>query len=366
MPCVSACSKNKVNISYSHITLNNSISINELPRESQQKVEPGYIFKSFSETNNLKPIEYRVYTTESEFKNIYPSQTISENTSIVVVWDKADYNQEIYNNLNSIIEKIKKLEEISNEYNKEKNSTKDATLRVLQYIRQARYVGFEWGIVAGTMESDFASYVQQHQGEINLQSLQSIQYFTSPKTKPNKNNDVDFVHMLAVVNVLLYGSLENISCNDLASWGGDICQLAIELKDTGFTGTELQEYADNMFNNTTSSYSCYDVLANADAFAIAKLHKDLNQQSIATTFEYYYKLTNLDKRNENFLKIAFPEVYENNNTSFTQQDLADIVYDRVNNNSLIGVWCLKQGLDINSLNSQLKACALSFAKYYLS
>jgi len=366
VPSLSACFKKKISISYSHITLNNSISINDLPKDSQVSVEPGYSLKALSVTKNLKPVEYRVYTSDTEFKNIYPSQIINENTSIVVVWENENYNLQIYNDLDTIINKIKRLEEISNSYNQEKNSTKDATLRVLQYIRQARYVGFEWGVVAGTMESDFSSYVQQHQGEFNLQSLQTIQNFTSPKTKPNKNNDIDFVHMLAVVNVILYGDLENFGYNDLASWGVDMCQLAIELKNTELTGSELQAQADSMFNNTTSSFSCYDVLANSDAFAIAKLHKELNQPSLATTFEYYYKLTNFDKRNENFLKIVFPELYENNNTDTTQQDLADIVYERVTNNTLIGVWCFKQGIDIDSLTTQLYASASSFAKYYLS
>ena len=62
-PFVSACSDKKIHISYSHITLNKSISVNELPRGNQKTVEPGFVFEPLSETNNLKPIEYRVYTT---------------------------------------------------------------------------------------------------------------------------------------------------------------------------------------------------------------------------------------------------------------------------------------------------------------
>jgi len=362
VPCLSACFDDKILISYSHITISNDIPINDLPRGKQVKVESGYKLEPFPETNDLKVIEYRIYSTENEFTNVYPHQSINQNTVIIVVWGKSNYNQEAYNELDEIIEKIKKLEEISNLYNQEKNSTKDASLRALQYIRQNKYSGLAWNIVAGNIEKDFSDYVKQNQGDYNLESLQTIQNFTSPKT----GDKIDFVHMLSAINVILYGGLDNLASNDLATWGGDLCQLAIQLKNTGLTGEELQTKSDSMFNNTNSSFSCYDVLANSDAFAIAKLYKDLNFNSISTTFENYYKLTNLEQRNKVFLQIAFPEIYENNKISVTEQDFVNIIVNRVTSNSLLGVWCSTQGANINSLQTQIQAVALSFAKYYLS
>ena len=336
--------------------------LENLPKGYKVKIDKDSLFTGLEETNGLMPVEYRVYSSTTEYKNLYLNQKITENVSITVVWNNSTYNQAEYQNFDKIINKIKTLEEISLRYNQEKGSTEDANLRVLKYIKEVRYNGIAWNVLVGSLDSDFIQYVKDNQpSDMDLSSLQQTEFLTDPKTKEN----VDFLHMIAVVNVILKCGFENYTNVDLASWGGDICQLAIQLKRTGLSGSALQAKADELFNgDANSSFSRYDVLANVDAFNIANLYFNLGNSTISSVLEQYYKLSSTHYRNTIYLQKALPEIYENNEICVTKDEFKQILISRVDNNNLINFWSTTLGESYSTLTEQVRVSVNSFADYY--
>jgi len=355
------CSSNDITISYNHV-YDASIESKLLPKNSQQKVEKNSKFLGLKPRNGLKPVEYRVYENETEFSNLYLNQIITENIKIVVVWNDEENNKEEYKDFNSVITKLRLLEEISEKYNTEKSSDKNANLRAMQYIRQKRYSGLAWSVIAGNLEKDFNQYVLDNQPEnANLQSLQDIDKLIAPKTK----EEIDFVHLIAVVNVILNSEFINSTNTDLASWGGDICQLAIQLKQTGLTGNELQEKAGELFNNKTSSFSCYDLLADIDAYNIINIYYLLGNNSVSETMEQYYTLGNSDLRNTMFIKLLLPDLNLEGEQEEIKTTLKETLKARLDSNMLISVWCSTQGEPYANITVQVDACLNEFINYLI-
>lgn len=362
VPFFNSCKSNYLTLTFTNITENSKISISDLPIEKQQKVKINSLFKGLPAQNNLIPVEYRTYVNDTVYENIYINQKLTKNLNIEVVWDyEANYLTE-YQTFNSLIAKIKMLEELSIQYNEEKGLETDAMVRVLQYIRAKKYSGMAWNTVGGSVESAFNQYVEQNQPvNINLSELQYLGKFTNPKTK----EEIDFIHLMAVLNVILKGDNKNIAYKDLASWGGDICQLAIELKKTSLTGSELQVKANEMFNNKTSTFSCYDLLADIDAYNLASLYYKLEKNSISDTLEQYYKLGSYQNRNTTYLKYCFPEIFEDDETNPTKVEFINHMLERLNSNTLIGLWCYTEGYPYPSLSEQISASLTAFANYFM-
>lgn len=81
----------------------------------------------------------------------------------------------------------------------------DAALLTMQFIRRLKYSGGSWTTVAGAVNSQFVDYV-----EANYPSLYDC--FTIESTEdyyyldPNGEGYVDFTHLCATMNGLLYDS----------------------------------------------------------------------------------------------------------------------------------------------------------------
>lgn len=291
--------------------------------------------------------EYRLYDSENDYTNIYKGQKITKSSKITVIYDSLIEDT----SFDDVITKIKKLEEISKEY-----SPSNYQIRTMQYLRQLRYASGEWNTFGGTLENDFQDFVLNNQGSYDLSSLQSINYNTNPKTQEK----VDFIHMVAIMNVVIKGSLTNNTINDLVGWGGDLCQLVLELKNTGLSGSALEDKANSLFNSENSSFSSQDLLADMDALNIASIYDSLvsEKQSISYAISQYYKTTTLYARKQNFLSIAFPDFVEN------QTQFESTISDRLSSNLYIQIWCARNGLSFANDSQYINSAISVFAKYF--
>ncbi len=295
--------------------------------------------------------EYELKLTVRDSANNTASESITFNIQ---------YSPELIA-FNQLMERITKLEQLSAQY-----SSSNVGLRVLQYIRSERYTGTAWNIVAGTVESGFVTYVADNQGEYDLVGLKD-------KTKsitlisPTTGDKIDFGHMVALMNVALKGSLTNNTYNDLAGWGGDLCQFAVVLKNTGLTGTALQNKAYELFKTSASGFSIDDLLGDIDALNLIKLYNNSTNKSFATVMSDYYLNGAEATRNEEYLKLVFPTAINSSTgkVNVTQEEFANIAISRVNSNYLISMWCSSNGLNLTNDAEYVKAAAMAFAKHFM-
>lgn len=311
--------------------------------------KPAYIVNIDEEFMGVEnATEYRIYSSENVYTNIYTGQKIKNSAKISVFYHSLTENS----TFDEIITKIKKLEEISKDYN-----SSNYQLRALQYLRQKRYSSSQWNTFGGTLESDFEEYVLNNQGDIDVSSLQTLNYITNPLTQEK----VDFIHMVAIMNVAIKGNVTNNSINDLVGWGGDLCQLALELKNTGLTGNELEEKANLLFNSENSTFSNQDLLADLDSINISKIYKSLveDKQSISYAISQYYKTTTIASRKQNFILTTFSDMDTSN-----QSEFANSIIERLSSSLYIQIWCMQNGLNFTNDSQYLNSAASVFVKYF--
>ena len=211
--------------------------------------------------------------------------------------------------------------------------------------------------MGGTIESDFEKFVAYNNS--NLKSLQNIEYIYNPFSKEK----IDFIHLIAIINVISKGGINNTLSNDMAGWGGDLCQLALELKNTGLTGTELQEKANQLFGAEVSTFSSQDLLADLDAVNIANIYLNNQNKSISQSIKEYYRSVNTDKRKADVIKATFSE-FKNQDTLKSTEEITSLIITRLSKNSLISIWCSRNGISIKNNAEIFNSCAIAFAKYF--
>ena len=135
----------------------------------------------------------------------------------------------------------------------------------------------------------------------------------------------------------------------------------MQLKNSGETGEQLQTAANNSFNSQGSSFSCYDLLADIDAYNISNLYYNSKNQTIADVIKQYYMLSNLNTNNTTYIKLVFPEL----ETTATTTELKQMIINRLNSNLLINLWCTTSGASYGSLTEQIEACANAFADHFI-
>ena len=81
IPFFVSCNNN-VTISYIQKTENKEIAHN-LPKDFQHKLKRNSKFVGLEEENGLIPVEYRVYSSDTEFYNIFPNHNITEKEALL-------------------------------------------------------------------------------------------------------------------------------------------------------------------------------------------------------------------------------------------------------------------------------------------
>ncbi|MBE7074890.1 MAG: hypothetical protein E7376_02810 [Clostridiales bacterium] len=325
-------------LSFTSITENNNIQSNLLPVIQSQIVALNENFIGVNNTNSFRAVEYRVYSNNS-YTNLYIGQNISTSLNITIVWEQITTLTETEIAFNDLLAKIKKLEQISEQYNIEKNIANiDPNLRAMHYIRYTRYNTTQWNMLAGTLESDFVDYVEQNMGQYDLASLQSMSNFIVPKT----NEEIDFVHMIAVMNVACNAGVKNHNYNDLPGWLGDLCQLAGQIKKLELAESDIYTKAQELFAATTnSSFSIYDLIADLDAINIMQIYENLEEKSISSIMEQYYNAVKMRNRKDSFIITAL-------DGETNVQTLKSNIRSRITDSTLMAVWCYTEGLNLTA------------------
>ena len=248
---------------------------------------------------------------------------------------------------NATMEKLDELEMLSIDYNAE-----NAKSRVLVYIRSERYNSSEWELIGGAIDEEFDAFVEQNQTK-NSSSLKSLQDFTIPKT----NEQSDFVHMFACMNVVFVS--DAVYAQDLSGWGGDLCQLASQAKASGLAGEQLFEYISQMFNSNSGGFNAKDVCADLDACNLATLLKSENK-TISQVLQDYFASITFASRKTDFILNAFGKSFDN----FT--DLKQTILTRVNNNNLLKFWGMQNGLSFTEDAQIIEKCVDIFTNFLLN
>ncbi len=354
------------------LSYENLDNVQGLPQVEPQIVPINTKFKGVDNVGNYSATSYRTYITNDYYSNLYVGQLITNSTNIKLSWNNNTLLDDTMIEFNNLIAKIKKLEQISIQYSFDNNSANDPQIRVLQYIRQSRYSSSQWNVFGGKLESNFSKYVTDNQDEFDLASLQSLDSFTIP----NLNQDVDFVHLMAIINVALKYGLNNNSTNDMVGWGGDICQLVKQLKDKDLAGYQLQSEADRLLGlgGSESSFGDQDLYADIDALNIANIYNNVEQKSISNVFKQYYLGLTSAQRKIDVLKVAFPtyinsstgEIIKNSNNEEDIDYISNSLYSRLDSNIFIKTWCQNNGVNLTNDEEEFKASTTAFAKYLVN
>lgn len=247
---------------------------------------------------------------------------------------------------NSTLDIINQLEILSNQYN-----SQNSTLRALIYVRSDRYNSSQWQMVGGQKDENFETYILQNQTK-DVSGLKNLANFVWPKTKEK----VDFVHMFATLNVLFNSS--NSAQHDLVGWGGDICQLAVDIKNSKKIGEELKDYATLLFNSSTGGFNSEDVCADLDAVNISILLK--HNTTITESLKKYSKEVTVQERKIDYMQNIFGKQYN------SAENLKQDIFNRISSNLYLNIWGQQNGLDFTADAEIIKICCDVFADYLVN
>ena len=136
-----------------------------------------------------------------------------------------NYDVHVGYSFEATMEKLEELYDVALAYD---TSPTNAALLTLQFIRRMKYNNSSWNTVVGSINSQFVNYVEN-----NYPTLYS--YFTIDTTEeydyldPNGEGYVDFTHLCATLNGLIYDSdgfkaaiAGEANIDNLCGWAGDL------------------------------------------------------------------------------------------------------------------------------------------------
>lgn len=248
------------------------------------------------------------------------------------------------NDFYTVCSMLEELESLANEYGNA-NQLNPQYL-VYTYIRSVRYNSFSWMFMAGSPDEGFENFVLSRQ----TRDLSQLKY-QNDLILPNGEN-LDFIHMIAAMNMTLFGNTE------VGSWGGDTVQLASDIR--GYSGDieTLKNYANAYLGNTTSRFNYSDIISDIDAINVFNRINE-NNNSISDTFKnYYLSGMNLNTRtNEYITNYLGLDFCASNNDIYNRLKQA---YDE-------DFWCdsLRYNYEIGDeiYNNHIEASIHSYADY---
>lgn len=190
-----------------------------------------------------------------------------------------------------LFDEVEELQEAASEYITQSGSTSTVTELCFQYIRKGRYNDAKWNALLGAIDGDFVDYVDENY-TIDLEDDDVIDDLSTHK-------DVDFVHLMAVLNVYYkYGDTASMSgmsvSSDYSGWAGDLLTFLSEMYTYRTThdvvNDTYQEYASMMLGTSTdSSFNSADMYADLDALNIYKDSTN-SLNNLANALRSYYDL----------------------------------------------------------------------------
>ncbi len=236
------------------------------------------------------------------------------------------------------------LEALSKQYNQTNYIS-----RVVIYIRSSKYNTNQWSILGGSIDEDFANYVHNNNAELEYLRTKEV------LTYPGSNEEIDFIHMIATINLSMIG---NEMYSDLGGWGGDLCQLVKEIKNTDKTDDELKTMVEQKFNHN-SSFGSQDVLADFDAINITNLYNNLSEKSLAKAIKKYYReVTNITRKDG-----VKSYLFDGKNNLETISQKVDFLYSRLCNNQLLVYLNNTYEIDFENHKNLFDACLTVFVEF---
>ncbi|MFR6659681.1 MAG: hypothetical protein ACLURX_06665 [Clostridia bacterium] len=259
------------------------------PKAKNSKEQYNNIKSNNIETTNV--VEKSVISKEDLLKNInYAEKEIKED---------------------ELLNKLKNLEIYAIEFKEENNVNTSIVELCLQYIRKDKYNSDAWKITAGNINEEFVKYVNEKSKELSNYNFQNAKI-------PNAN--IDFVHMCASLNAIIYNS--KIIPSEYSGWAGDLVTLMGQIikYDENKTNNELIKYGNSLIgaNSTNTLFNEKDMQADVDSI---NLSKQISNSFYIEIINYYYKENDVRKNNMRDFKKYLLEK-ENSQT----------IYEAVKNN----------------------------------
>jgi len=225
---------------------------------------------------------------------------------------------------------LKILESYISQYKTEKSSTLSLNQLILGFIRQGKYDDTTWTLVGGNVPKDLLTYIQDQDAKHNTKSLDCRSY--GDILLPT-NKKFDFVHLFAVMNGMDFLP----SSSTLVGWGGDLAQLAQDLKNNFKDTTDLDKLIAEAkkFLGIKGQFGEGDLNADIDAPLI--LRKKKLGATFAATLQNYYANGEYKAKIRNFVSLTFPEVK-------SKEELREAVYNKYGNDAFIKILECKYGL----------------------
>jgi len=225
---------------------------------------------------------------------------------------------------------LKILESYISQYKTEKSSTLSLNQLILGFIRQGKYDDTTWTLVGGNVPKDLLTYIQDQDVKHNTKSLECRSY--GDILLPT-NKKFDFVHLFAVMNGMDFLP----SSSTLVGWGGDLAQLAQDLKNNFKDTTDLDKLIveAKKFLGIKGQFGEGDLNADIDAPLI--LRKKKLGTTFAATLQNYYANGEYLAKIRNFVSLTFPEVK-------SKEELREAVFNKYGNDAFIKILECKYGL----------------------
>lgn len=227
----------------------------------------------------------------------------------------------IYNSADSLAKDVSELEQSAKDFSIWDNN-KNINNLVLQQIRRHKYNNAMWNQVAGSINSDFTSYLSlKNKGYL---SFYADDVFMKDSTT---GGYVDVPHLAATLNALTYNTMEvaefgasfiggggsEQQVNDLAGWAGDLQSLRIDLQPIlgdSYKNDYGKAYAavSSILAKDGTKFDHSDMLADVDAVNINAHIKGNNGLFSANIKGYYnntYDGTKVKTRYTSFLQNQF-------------------------------------------------------------
>lgn len=173
------------------------------------------------------------------------------------------------------------------------NNQNNSSKLVMNYLRYKGNYGINsssgtnsmWSAVAGNIDMNFCSIVNQELGNVDLDFLE-----------PVNRNVYDVCHLAAVIQALNYPAagldldLFDELCDIFAGWGGDMVSFTDNIKI--MDGTNVQNWAnENICKENNTKFPFEDYMADIDAINI---HELMEEQSLSfnEAFTTYFTVPN--------------------------------------------------------------------------
>ena len=218
--------------------------------------------------------------------------------------------------------KLQILEKYISEYRTDKNSPKTLNSLILGFIRQGKYDDTTWTIVAGSVPEDLYPYIQSKDSQYNTNAIKCRTY--GEILFPNKKI-VDFVHLFATMN-----GIDNMpGSSALVGWGGDLAQLAQDLKKAYSNLNDLNDLIVKAreYLGKKGQFGEGDLNADLDAPIILKRKKS---KTFADIIKDFYSAGNYKTKVRDFMTYSFPDFKDKNN-------IRQFIYDKYTEDAFIKI-----------------------------